>query len=185
MTELLCNWIHSNLAAQAHSPIPYCLLAHHWAIRHLSNTLCMRQIIPTIKRKKVNGCRRSNSLYSRTETLVCEDSQKPSLFSFESEFHYVAAQIQLILKDVEQADFELKNPPTSQILVLYMHHHARVETVLGIIWEQGFVLFPWLAQNSLHTPSWPQTPRSSSCLYILSARITGVCHRTWIWTRNS
>lgn len=100
------------------SPIPYCLLAHHWAIRHLSNTLCMRQIIPTIKRKKVNGCRRSNSLYARTETLVCEDSQKPSLFSFESEFHYVAAQIQLLLKDVEQADLELKNPPASQILVL-------------------------------------------------------------------
>lgn len=99
------------------SPIPYCLLAQHWAIRHLSNILCMRQRIPTIKRKKVNGCRRFNCLDARTETLVCEDSQRPSSFSFESEFHYVA-QVQLILKDIEQADLELKNPPASRILVL-------------------------------------------------------------------
>lgn len=31
----------------------------------------------------------SNNLYARPETLLYEDSQKPSLFSFESEFHYV------------------------------------------------------------------------------------------------
>jgi hypothetical protein len=49
--------------------------------------------------------------------------------------------------------------------------------VLGEGLKHGFSVYPWLSWNSLSTPGWPRTQKST-CLCLPSAGIKGMGHHT-------